>query len=67
MDGWIWPDHDYAWLAFFVLGVLGAAAASAIIAGAICHCGLQERANARPVDTAAAAPNTPSTKNASQA
>jgi len=27
MDGWIWPDHDYAWLAFFVLGVLGAAAA----------------------------------------
>ena len=29
MDGWIWPDHDYAWLAFFVLGVLGAAAAVA--------------------------------------
>jgi hypothetical protein len=27
MDGWIWPDHDYAWLAFFVLGVLGVAAA----------------------------------------
>ena len=29
MDGWIWPDHDYAWLAFFVLDGLGAAAAVA--------------------------------------
>ena len=29
MDGWIWPDQDYAWLAFFVLGVLGIAAAVA--------------------------------------
>jgi hypothetical protein len=29
MEGWIWPDHDYAWLAFFVLDGLGAAAALA--------------------------------------
>jgi hypothetical protein len=29
MDGWIWPDHDYAWLAFFVVDGLGAAAAVA--------------------------------------
>ena len=29
MNGWIWPDHDYAWLAFFVLDGLGAAAAVA--------------------------------------
>jgi len=29
MGGWLWPDHDYAWLAFFVLDGLGAAAAVA--------------------------------------
>jgi hypothetical protein len=29
MDGWIWPDHDYAGLAFVVLIVLSAAAALA--------------------------------------
>ena len=29
MEGWIWPDHDYAGLAFFVLDGLGAAAAVA--------------------------------------
>ena len=29
MDGWIWPDHDYAGLAFVVLTVLSAAAAVA--------------------------------------
>ena len=29
MDGWIWPDHDYAGLAFVVLIVLSAAAAVA--------------------------------------
>ena len=29
MEGWLWPDHDYALLAFVVLGVLGAAAAVA--------------------------------------
>src|SRR5271154_2875454 len=29
MGGWIWPDHDYAGLAFVVLTVLGAAAALA--------------------------------------
>ncbi len=28
MSGLIWPDHDYAWLAFFVLTGLGAAAAA---------------------------------------
>ncbi len=29
MNGLLWPDGDYAWLAFFVLGGLGAAAAVA--------------------------------------
>ena len=29
MDAWIWPDHDYAGLAFVVLTVLSAAAAVA--------------------------------------
>jgi len=29
MEGWLWPDHDYAGLAFVVLTVLGAAAAVA--------------------------------------
>src|SRR5271170_1025262 len=29
MGGWIWPDHDYAGLAFVVLIVLSAAAAMA--------------------------------------
>ena len=29
MGGWMWPDSDYAWLAFFVLDGLGAAAAVA--------------------------------------
>ena len=29
MDGWIWPDHDYAWLAFFVLAILSGTAAVA--------------------------------------
>jgi hypothetical protein len=27
MTDFLWPDHDYAWLAFFVLTILGAAAA----------------------------------------
>jgi hypothetical protein len=29
MEGWIWPDHDYAWLAFVVLILLSGAAAVA--------------------------------------
>ena len=29
MNGWIWADSDYGWLAFFVLDGLGAAAAVA--------------------------------------
>jgi len=29
MGGWLWPDHDYAWLAFFVLDGLGAVGAVA--------------------------------------
>jgi hypothetical protein len=29
MNGWIWADGDYGWLAFFVLDGLGAAAAAA--------------------------------------
>ncbi len=29
MNGWIWADTDYGWLAFIVLTVLGAAAAIA--------------------------------------